>query len=63
MTSQQPPRLELRAGMKIILPNGNMLRLIECGNREWLCEYLPGSKARGEVAFSARFLRRYARPL
>lgn len=49
--------------MKIILPNGNMLRLIECGNREWLCEYLPGSKARGEVAFSARFLRRYARPL
>lgn len=62
MNSQQP-RLELRAGMKLILPNGNMLRLIECGNREWLCEYLPGSRSRGEVAFTEAFLRRYARPL
>ena len=54
-------KIDLRVGMRLVLPNGNAIRLLEVANREWRCEYLPGSKERGEVHFTEAFLKRAAK--
>lgn len=50
----------LRAGMRISMPSGNVLTLIERQGDEWLCVYDQNNdKARGEVSFTAAMLRRW----
>lgn len=53
----RPP---LFAGMRLILPSGNLIELIELIGDEWTCVYVAG-KAKGEVAFTAVQLRRWIR--
>lgn len=51
----------LRAGMRVMLPSGNILRLLRCERGEWVCEYTELARARGEVTFSGAFLRKQGR--
>lgn len=44
-------------GMRIMLPSGNIVRVIRREGNEWLCEYTEMARARGEVLFKAKFLR------
>lgn len=51
--------LALQANQQIALPSGNVVRLVRIDeDGDWVCEYLPGCKARGEVAFAAGWLSR-----
>lgn len=47
----------LVTGMLVRLPSGNVVRLLERRGSEWRCEYTPNANARGEVYFTAKFLR------
>ena len=48
-------------GMHIRLPSGNVLRVVRCMGREWVCEYTDRARARGEVVYTGAFLRRFGR--
>lgn len=55
------PKAPLAPDAVVVLPSGNAVRLIArtpCG--EWVCEYLPGCNARGEVVFSTAWLHKFA---
>lgn len=49
----------LVVGMEVLLPGGNVVRLVRREGRDWVCEYTELARARGEVAFSGAWLRRY----
>ena len=49
----------LHAGMRILLPSGNVVCLLRCERDDWVCEYTELSRARGEVSFTATFLCQY----
>lgn len=50
----------LKAGMRISMPSGNVLTLIERQGDEWLCVYDQNNdRARGEVSFTITSLRRW----
>jgi hypothetical protein len=49
----------LHVGMRILLSSGNVVRLLRCEDDEWVCEYTELSRARGEVVFTGRFLRKH----
>jgi hypothetical protein len=44
-----------------MLPSGNVIVLVRRERTEWTCAYTEQAKARGEVVFTGRFLRQYAR--
>lgn len=48
-------------GMRIRLPSGNILRVVRCQGREWVCEYTTHARARGEVVYTGAFLRKFGR--
>lgn len=48
-------------GMHIRLPSGNVLRVVRCTGREWVCEYTDRARARGEVVYTGAFLRKFGR--
>ena len=48
-------------GMRIRLPSGNILRVVRCQGREWVCEYTDHARARGEVIYTGAFLRKFGR--
>lgn len=52
----------LTAGMRVLLPSGNVITLVRRERTEWICEYTELARARGEVVFSGVFLRRWGRP-
>lgn len=53
---------KLEPGLRVMLPSGNILTLVRCERRnEWTCEYTELARARGEVVFTAEFLRAWAR--
>lgn len=45
----------------VVLPSGNAVRLLSNANGEWVCEYRPGCKARGEVVFTTCWLEKFGR--
>lgn len=49
----------LTDGMRILLPSGNVVRLVRRERTEWICEYTELARARGEVVFTGVFLRKY----
>lgn len=50
----------LRVGMRLSMPSGNVLTLVERQGDEWLCVYDQNNdKARGEVSFTQAMLRRW----
>lgn len=49
----------LREGLHVRLPSGNNIRLVRRERAHWVCVYLPGAKARGEVEFLGVYLRKY----
>jgi hypothetical protein len=51
----------LHVGMRVMLPSGNVLVLARRERASWICEFVPGCKARGEVEFTGAWLRRWAR--
>jgi hypothetical protein len=53
----------LRAGMRLMLPSGNIVKLMIDGGAEWVCEYTEIARARGAVNLSKTWLRRCALPL
>lgn len=47
----------IEAGALIRLPSGNVVLVVaRQPGQEWLCQYVEGSKARGDVVFAAAFL-------
>lgn len=53
----------LAAGMRVMLPSGNIVVLVRRERTEWICEYTELARARGEVIFTGVFLRKYARQM
>ena len=51
----------ITVGMHIRLPSGNVLRVVRCTGREWVCEYTEHARARGEVVYTGAFLRKFGR--
>ena len=51
----------LAVGRRLMLPSGNVIVLLRRERAEWICEYADLARARGEVVFTGRFLRTYAR--
>lgn len=52
----------LASGMRIMLPSGNVVRLLRRERNEWVCVYdRQLSRDRGEVVFAGCFLRRGVR--
>jgi hypothetical protein len=49
----------LTAGMRVLLPSGNVVALVRCERSEWVCGYTALARARGEVVFTGLFLRTY----
>lgn len=49
----------LHTGMRILLPSGNVVRLVRRERTEWVCEYTELARARGEALFTGVFLRKY----
>lgn len=49
----------LTDGMRILLPSGNVVRLVRRERTDWICEYTELARARGEVVFTGVFLRKY----
>lgn len=49
----------LHAGMRVLLPSGNVVCLLRCERDDWVCEYTELSRARGEVSFTGAFLREH----
>lgn len=50
---------QLQAGMLVVLPSGNTVVLRARAQGLWLCEYTRHSRLRGEVEFSAIYLRKF----
>lgn len=50
-------------GMRIRLPSGNILRVVRCQGREWVCEYTDHARARGQVVYTGAFLRKFGKAL
>lgn len=48
----------LRAGLRVMLPSGNIIVLMRQEGADWVCEYTAVARARGEVEFSGVWLRR-----
>lgn len=53
----------LAVGMRVLLPSGNAVVLRRRERMHWICEFTPGSAARGEVEFSGVWLRKHGRVL
>ncbi len=53
----------LRAGMRVMLPSGNVIVLLRRERMHWVCEYTDHADARGEVEFSGLYLRTHGRAL
>jgi hypothetical protein len=51
----------LRTGMRVVLSSGNVLTLVRRERAYWVCVYVDGCKARGEVEFSGEYLRKWGR--
>lgn len=51
---------DLLPGTKLRLPSGNVLVLVRREDTVWVCAYVDGSKARGEVEFTAAYLLKWA---
>lgn len=51
---------QLRVGMVLRLPSGNVIILLRRVRSEWLCEYTDQARARGQVLFTGAYLRRHA---
>jgi hypothetical protein len=49
----------LHAGMRVLLPSGNVIVLVRRERMHWICEYTVLSRNRGEVEFSGVYLRKY----
>lgn len=49
----------LRRGMRLALPSGRHIVLVRLSGGEWQCRYAQA--VRGEVTFTAEFLRRTCR--
>lgn len=49
----------ITVGMRILLPSGNIVRVVRREGAEWLCEYTELARARGQVVFAGRFLREH----
>lgn len=52
--------IELIPGLRLVLPSGNVVRLVQREGEEWLCEYTELARARGEVWFTIAFLQLHA---
>lgn len=50
----------LRMGMRLHMPSGNVITLVEKQGEEWLCLYEQSGREQGEVSFTAEMLRRWA---
>lgn len=53
--------LRLQVGVRVVLPSGNVIVLLARDHSTWRCEYTRTSRLRGEVEFSAQYLRRFGR--
>ena len=51
----------LQVGVLVALPSGNVVVLVARERRAWRCEYTRTSRLRGEVEFSAQYLRRFGK--
>jgi hypothetical protein len=51
----------LQIGMRIMLPSGNIIRLVRRQRTEWVCEYTEIARARGETIFTGAWLRKHGR--
>lgn len=49
----------LTVGLRLMLPSGNVLRLLHLEGSEWTCEYTAIARARGQVVYTVAFLCRY----
>jgi hypothetical protein len=49
----------LHAGMRVLLPSGNVIVLVRRERMHWVCEYTVLSRNRGEVEFSGVYLRKF----
>jgi len=49
----------LRAGMRVRLPSGNIVVLLQRDGTHWICQYAPSAKERGEVELSMAYLRKF----
>lgn len=53
----------LIAGMRVLLPSGNVVVLQRREHGVWVCEYHHMARQRGEVEFSGTWLRKYGKAL
>ena len=53
--------LYLKAGMRVMLPSGNIVVLVQRERSSWTCEYTVLARQRGLVEFNGLWLRRWAR--
>lgn len=51
----------LRAGLRVLLPSGNVVVLVRRERTAWVCEYVDNGRVRGEVEFSGVWLRQHGR--
>lgn len=51
----------LRAGLRVLLPSGNVVVLVRRERTAWVCEYIDNGRVRGEVEFSGVWLRQHGR--
>lgn len=51
----------LKAGMRVMLPSGNIVVLLRRERSAWVCQYHVLARQRGEVEFNGAWLRRWAR--
>ncbi len=49
----------LKAGLRVMLPSGNIVQLVRLEGDEWTCTYTMMARARGEVIYSVKFLCRF----
>ena len=53
----------LAPGVRVLLPTGNVVRLVQREDTEWLCEYTENARARGSVTYTEKFLQTHAKIL
>ena len=46
-------------GLRLMLPSGNVVRVVRTDGDDFACEYQMLSRLRGEVVFSVYFLRKF----
>lgn len=51
----------LHAGLRVLLPSGNIVVLARRERALWVCEYHHMARQRGEVEFTGIWLRKYGR--